>query len=526
MAHPTILIIGAGPVGLTLALALHQAGVPANTIVIADQRLDPTPSPLVKALSINASSLEIFRILGIIEPFLAAGVPLHNAHFGSGRRLLDLNYEVLGTKYPFNYAIPQPWSENLLLTRCEEVGVRFLWGRRFAALRHAEGAVVAALDKVDSAAGGSEDITTSWLVGCDGTRSAVREAAGISWTGTRATRYCWAADVSVDPTAPGILTGTDEGGKTIFYSLGPGQARISGNIPPTEVVAGQRPTAPDVQWVREWTKRAFGKDLGVRDIAWSTVLGDGMWTAETLRAGRVFVAGDAAHQLFPAGGQGMNTGLLDVVNLAWKLAMVVTGKIKGQAAVERVLDTYSNERKPAIEAVVKNVRVQISSMFSTTEKESAVADFIAEALDQPAFNRLWATRVAGFGDPIEPYQHVLQGKDELVGTRLTHVADAHAGDLLQAASENTFILAAVNCGSGKPMDLGWAKSRLEKLEGHLRMLDNPLEVTDRQKWAGVQAVLIRPDLRVAWVYREGNRLTECVEALSSTLLWWGVEPST
>lgn len=525
MFHPKILIIGAGPVGLTLALALHHAGVPASAILIADQRVEQIPSTLIKALSMNASSLEIFRQLGIVERFLEAGVPLHNAHFGSGRRLLDLNYEVLGTTYPFNYAIPQTHTEQILLARCEEVGVEFLWGHRFASLRDVEGAVLATFDKVDGAPADTEEITASWLIGCDGTRSAVREAVGIAWTGTRATRYCWAADVVMDSAAAlGILTGKDEGGKTLLYSIGPGKARISGNIPPSKIVAGQRPTAPEVEWVREWAKRAFGRDLGVHSLEWSAVIGDGMWTAETLRAGRVFIAGDAAHQLFPAGGQGMNTGLLDVSNLAWKLAMVIEGRITGEEVVERVLDSYSKERKPAIEAVVENVRVQISSMFSTTEKERAVAEFIAEALDQPALNRLWATRVTGFGDPIKPYQHDCKAKDELVGTRLTHVAENHAGDLLETSNGNSFILAAVHGRDG--VDLGWATGLAKKYDDVLKSSNIPLEATNHPKWAGVQAVLLRPDLRIAWVSREGPDLKKLQNALPRVLSWWVGETST
>lgn len=521
MARPTILIIGAGPVGLTLALSLHHAGVPPDAILVADQRASCTPTTLSKALSMNASSLEVFRALGIANRFLAAGVPIHKAHFGGGARLLDLDYEVLGTKYPFNYAIPQRQTEEILLARCDAVGIQFAWGRQLVALEDVGEAVVATLEKTD---GESETISTPWIVGCDGTRSAVRNAAHISWTGTRATNYCWGVDCAVDLEVSGLMTGSDAGGRTLMYPLGNGQVRFVGNIPPSEIVAGQRPTAPSKADLSEWARRTFGCDFGVGEISWSSVLGDGMSVAGTLRAGRVFVAGDAAHQLFPAGGQGMNTGLLDVANLAWKLAMVATDRIVCQAAVERVLDSYTSERKPAIEAVVKNVRAQVVSMFSTGENEQAVAEFISEALDQPALNRLWAIRVTGFGDPTEPYQHGSQRGDGLVGTRLTHVADAHADDVLQAASDNIFLLATVHAGSGEPVDLDWAEHLLTKHKGKVRALDSPLEAT-AQKWAGVKAVLLRPDLRIAWVLRDGSSPDVRLETLSSILSWWFGEPT-
>lgn len=538
MVPPTILIIGAGPVGLTLALSLHRAGVPAHAILVADQRPSRAPTALTKALSLSASSLEVFRTLGLAERFLAAGVPLHKAHFGGGTRLLDLSYEVLGTKYPFNYSIPQTRTEAILLARCEEVGVSFAWGRTFVALEQPtaaasdrdEAVLVVTLEKSPAAEGGGEreTITTSWLAGCDGTRSAVRQAAGISWTGTRATRYSWAVECAVAADAPGgLLTGADEGGRAMVYSLGRGRARFGGNFAPGDVVAagGRPPTAPDEAYVREWAARTFGRDFGLHGVEWATVLGDGMAVAGGLRAGRVVVVGDAAHQLYPAGGQGMNTGLLDAVNLAWKLAMVVTGKITSRVVVERVLDSYTSERKAAVEAVVKNVRVQMTSLFSTGENERAVADFIAESLDQPVFNRLWATRVTGFGDPTEPYQHASRPGDELVGTRLTHVADTAADDVLQAVRENIFILARVCAVDGKFVDLSWAENLFMKYPGLFKALDGPLEATS-SKWAGVEAVLLRPDLRVAWVLREGSDPDMGLETLSSVLSWWCGEPST
>lgn len=216
----------------------------------------------------------------------------------------------------------------------------------------------------------------------------------------------------------------------------------------------------------------------------------------------------------------MNTGLLDATNLAWKLALVVTGRIVDNAAVERVLDSYTHERMPAIEAVFKNVRVQASMVFGRTQSDhgQAVTDFISEAFDQPAFNRLWAQRVTGFGDPTEPYRVALHGahaNDELVGTRMTHISEAHEHTVLQAAKENVFVLASVRHGTGPAHALNLPNN----YQDQCKILDAALEPTGK-KWEGVQAVLLRPDLRVAWVLRETSGTALHSDAPSDVLLWW------
>ncbi|CAN8099646.1 unnamed protein product [Discula destructiva] len=528
MSDPKVLIVGAGPVGLTLALGLHQGGVPAGDILIADQRLSREESDASKALSMSASSLEVFRTLGIAESFIAGGISIAKAHFGGGPRLLDLNYEVLGTKYPFNYSIPQWRTEGILLDRCEEVGIGFAWGRRLVGLdtESVKDSVVATFQNLHhSEPTSSERIQASWLVGCDSTRSAVRQAARISWEGTKATNYSWGVECEVAADAPRIMTGSDCDAPSLMVGLHPNRARFVGFWRPGEIQPGQRPTPPDETYVRAWALRSFKTDFGLHSISWSLAIGDGMYTAGTFRSGRVFLAGDSAHQLFPAGGQGMNTGLLDAANLAWKLALVVTGRTADKAVVERVLDSYTVERKSAVDAVVKNVRVQVSMMFARTDHERAVLDFISEAFDQPEFGNLIARRITGFADPTEPYRLKecgAQTVDEIVGTRLTHISDAHESAVLQAASENIFVLARLRAEEAVPVE---ALQLPIKHQNQYKILDIALEPNGK-KWEGVKAILIRPDLRVAWVLREDSGPDLNVESLSNILSWWFGERET
>lgn len=541
MSSPSVLIVGAGPVGLAMALALHQGGIPASDILIADQR----PSrDLVhtwsKALSTSASSLEVFRTLGIAERFIDAGTAINVTHFGGLSRLLDLNHDVLGTKYSFNMIIRQTSVETILLQRCEEVGIRFAWGRHFVGLTQTAGAVSATF----SLSGGETDaeaetIQTPWLIGCDGTGSAVRKAAGIPFDGTRSTRHAWVAECHADQDAPlGKSVRSPDGATAMFLAHGPVKTvrRLIGCFPPSEqnpggIGGGQRLAAPDLDYVRAWSERNFGDHYNLRDLTWSSVVGDGMRIAAGYRSGRVFVAGDAAHQLFPAGGQGMNTGFLDATNLGWKLARVVTngkagaaGTGGGEVVVERLLNSYGEERRAAALAVRHNVQMQCLGLFATTERDKAVADFMTEALNEPALNQLWARRVCGFGDPVEPYQlsYVGLGEgEELVGTRLTHISDENADKILDAANHNIFVVGLI-AGSAFAEDQRNSLEQAVELCGcpdKVRVLGNLLSPTNA-KWKGVTAVLIRPDLRILWVTREGSEIKVTQEAFMKVIEWW------
>lgn len=313
----------------------------------------------------------------------------------------------------------------------------------------------------------------------------------------------------------------------MIFSTGEGRTgrRLMGKVPASEVVAGQRPAPPDLETVRAWAVRNFGTHYNFRDVVWTSVLGDGMRVAASFRSGRVFVAGDAAHQLFPAGGQGMNTGLLDATNLAWKLAMVITGKTgAGREAVERVLDSYTKERLAAVKAVEHNIHMQTVSIWASNEREKAVSDFMEEALNEPALNKRWARRVCGFADPVEPYQLECAGLgqgEELVGTRLTYISDTDTDNVIKAAKNSTFVvgfMAKSAVAEGQRHSIEQAV-HLGGYFDKIRLLENSLNATD-PKWDGVAAVLIRPDLRVAWVARAGSDIKTTQENFTKVVGWW------
>lgn len=530
MTSTQILIVGAGPIGLVTALSLHSAGIPAGDILIADSRPNgEIIETWSKALAMSASTVEEFRILGIAEQVTKLGIPLYQAHFGGGRRLLDLNYEVLGTKYPSNLYLAQEKTEAILLERCQEVGIQFIWDHAFTELQQTPDQVSATFKKVVTSTGASIDdeseiIIARWLIGCDGAHSIVREKAGITSQITKTTHYSWGVDVTVQVETPNLRTAQDAGGKAMLFRLSKDKIRFGANYEPREIIAGERPAPREEAYLRKWAIRNFGTDYGFDSIVSRCVVGTGMLIADTFRAGRVYIAGDAAHVLFPAGGQGMNTGILDATNLAWKLAMVATGRVTDPVLAERLLDSYTKERLVASRAVLKNIQVQMLSLFAATDVERAAVEFIAESLDEPAINRLWAARVTGFGDPVEPYHLEIDGvriEDPLIGTRLTHIADEHEADILEATGNRTFAFALLD-GQTFASENGqeWETVvKSEKYSNKVGIVEKALKPT-ADKWKNVDGILIRPDLRIAWVARKGDDAKASREKLEKTLSWW------
>ena len=353
-----VLVVGAGPVGLTMASELARHGVRCRII----DRLR-TPLPYCRAIGVTPRTLELWDDMGIAREMIDAGLwieglrsilnggPPHDASID----LSDLPYAHLG--------LPQYETERVLVRHLNRFGIAVERGVELAALEQNEGSVTVELRSPDGAA---EHSSFSYVIGCDGAHSAVRRALGIAFDGDAFPMMFMLADVQVSWDLPRgmalrALRLVEGGAPDMFIAIPlpePGRYRVSTLAAAELAVAGgtdhgiqseaRGPALPDFQAVAD----ALLPDRPrLADLRWSSVFRISMRLAEHYRSGRVFIAGDAAHIHPPTGGQGMNTGIQDAYNLAWKLALVIGG-----AAPEALLDSYEAERRPVGAEVVARTR--------------------------------------------------------------------------------------------------------------------------------------------------------------------------
>ena len=333
-----VLVIGAGPTGLTLAIQLLARGVPTR---IVDRM--PEPSPWSKALGIHARTLEAFATMGITERFLDAGHRMrHFRMYADSRPLLDLDLAHNGSPYGFVLHLPQAQTETLLRDRVLELGGRIERGVELTDVRQDADVAHAVLTAAD---GRTSTTTARFVVGCDGAHSRVRKAAGISFDG-EAYDQDW---VLADVLAEGV--GHDDSNHAFFRAdglplvclpFGHGRWRLTFPEP-----VGHDDAPPSIDLVRTYVEQRAPHPITVGDPTWLTRFRAQLRRAGSYRAGRLLLAGDAAHIHSPAGAQGMNTGIQDAHNLAWKLALVLDGR-----ASDRLLDSYETERRPVAGQVV------------------------------------------------------------------------------------------------------------------------------------------------------------------------------
>jgi 2-polyprenyl-6-methoxyphenol hydroxylase-like FAD-dependent oxidoreductase len=399
MLITTILIVGSGPVGLWLAYELRTANL--DILVIDSLPGRDKRNKHSKALSISAGALETFESRGVAHPFLKSGIPMPKAHFGGV--LLDLNIDVLGARHSCNLIIPQARTEEILLCLCDDVGVRFGWGMEFCALtQDGQTVSVTASRMTGDGPDKREDvlIQAAWVVGCDGTHSKVRESVGIAFEGTPSTMSVTLADIQLSTKLPGtsILIGRDSAAGSSIVPIGDG---VHHRFVSTMKTAPTTPVSetPTINQIKESLRENFGSDFGAHSPLWLSRSGNACRVASSFRTGRVLLAGDAGHQLFPAGGQGMNLGFQDATSLAWRLAMVANGSSLCGNALERALESYSRERRSAAQAVNDNVQAQIALMTAANTPEAALRDAFKEALKNPELNAMWARRMTGVWRP-------------------------------------------------------------------------------------------------------------------------------
>jgi len=333
MASFDILIAGAGPTGLILAYWLARLGV---RVRIVDKVADPGTTS--RALGVQARTLELYRQIGLADEVVARGLRFGAANLWvRGRPVARVPFGEMGkglSPYPYMLIFPQDQHERLLIGKLAGLGVEVERPVELVAFEEHSANVVAQLQFPD---GRTENCEATYLVGCDGARSIVRDAVKVGFPGGTYGHLFYVADaVGTGPTMNHELHVAldDAGFLGVFPMPGEGHARLIGTIKQSAVNAG-RPLA----WsdVSPTILQRLG--IEIARINWFSTYHVHHRVTARFRAGRVFLAGDAAHIHSPVGAQGMNTGLGDAINLAWKLAAVVQKR-----ASERLLDTYEPER--------------------------------------------------------------------------------------------------------------------------------------------------------------------------------------
>ncbi|WP_319457656.1 MULTISPECIES: FAD-dependent monooxygenase [unclassified Mycobacterium] len=333
----SVLIVGAGPTGLVLAAELARRGVMPRVI-------DAGPSDVreSRAVAVVARSLEILDDLGIAAAAIEQGVPLRALNFYDGATLLaELDVTAVDSPFPMDLCIAQWQTTGLLREKVAELGVTIEWNTRLAGYQSDEPGVRAQIiDRHDR----TETFETEWLVGCDGTRSTVRETAGIGWETDDLRRGFVLGDFVADwtITRDRFHVWFAKRGLVAVFPMPGGYWRALVSTP-----GDSPPHDPQLTDFAAAVAERTPLDSHLRDLQWSSSFVAGEGLAAQFRRGRVLLAGDAAHSHSPIGGQGMNTGMQDAYNLGWKLALVAA-----DGCDPALLDSYEAERRPVAVAVI------------------------------------------------------------------------------------------------------------------------------------------------------------------------------
>lgn len=473
-----VAIAGAGPVGLWLACELRLAGIAVVVLERRSRRINQS-----RALTIHGRTLEVFALRGLAERFMARGRPLPTGHFG----LLDTRLDFSGfeTRFPHNLFIPQATTEILLEERALELGVVLRRGHTLTHLDHAADGVVFQGETT----GGSFRVGARYGIGADGARSLVRSRAEIDFPGSPATQTFAMGDVRLDPPdGPPMLSRMNENGHVLIAPLGDGVHhrivlldRERRALPQTEPLTLDELAAS--------ARKILGTDCNARAPLWLTRFTDETRLATHYRKGRLFLVGDAAHIHTPAGGQGMNVGIQDAMNLGWKLAAV----LKGQAP-EPLLDTFERERRPIGRSLYENTLAQTALISSFDPSGLALRAQFSRYLQITELNKAVAGEMSGFA---VGYPGGLLPEGEETGSRVgQRVPDE---DLILADGTKSALFG--NLAQGRWLNLSLCDGRRVPLPSWLAQ-EAVADVTARRgnrggELAGRAAVLVRPDGYVA-----------------------------
>lgn len=374
--HTKVLIVGAGPSGLMMAAQLLRYGIQP---IIIDSKKGPTTHS--NALAVQARSLEIYRQLGVIDPVLKQGKPARAVNFyDDGKRVAGLSLQSVAeglTPFPFVFIFQQDKNERQLLDYLTQNCCPVYWETSLTSLQQNAGNAVAKLQNGDK----DLSLTCDWVIGADGAHSIVRKQMNIRFNGDAYQHQFYLADVKLDNTALKAsevnLFLAKKGFSAFFLMLEVNCFRIVGNLP------DKLDDKNDIKLddLLPYLNSVTGFSLKVVTNHWFAIYRLHHRMADQFRKQRCFLIGDAAHIHSPIGGQGMNTGLQDAYNLAWKLAGVVNGQLKAN-----ILDSYAPERMP----VAKTLLNTTDRAFSLIMSGNWFVRLLKKTLLPPLLKKLWS----------------------------------------------------------------------------------------------------------------------------------------
>jgi len=477
-----VAVVGGGPVGMWLAAELHRGGVRP---VVLERRAERPPYS--KALTIYPRTVEQFAMRGLVDRWLAEGTPVPSSHFALLKNRLDFSF--LNTRYPYTLFLPQRRTEELLEEHLAELGVPYLRQHAVTGLRQDETGVDLDVDSPD----GPAVVRAAYAAGCDGAASVVRAAAGIDFAGTPDTWRTILGDIELaDPPQAPALTLNQPGGSLYMVAIGGGRYRLAVIDHATLYDPVEKPVT--FGELRASALRLAGTDFGMRETpdAWLSRVGNAARQAARYRAGRVLLAGDAAHIHYPAGGQGLNLGLQDATNLGWKLAAEIRGW-----APPGLLDGYHAERYPVGLDVIEDSLAQCGLIANPSREGVALRDrFNAILAAHPSLCRELAVRLSGLA---VRYPASGQVTAQVAGQRapdldLRGVGPSGVGHGRAPAAT---IFGLLHPAKFVLLNLGSATVAPAGFEGRLDIVTAEL-AGGYPEWAGVRAMLIRPDGYIAW----------------------------
>ncbi len=387
-----ILIVGAGPVGLFLANECARRGLRFRII-----EARAAQSVHSKALAIFPRTLEIFDMAGLVAPFLQAANPVTSvAVISHQRRLAHMAFAPEESPYRFIAMVPQDVTEKLLVAELVSRGVEVEYNTSFVSAKQQNSGVLVTLER----GGDRAELRASFVVGCDGAHSAVRHELGLTFEGAEYESSFLLADVETNTALPGdeLVLCPSEHGPLAIFPMSATRRRIVAMIQHAEG------DAPSLQLVQTILDQRGPRGVQACSLHWSSHFRIHHRSVSQLRAGRIFLAGDAAHIHSPFGGQGMNTGLHDVWNLAWKLDLF----LRGQGS-EQLLDSYSAERIPVIRSVIDTTDTLTKVMGTPNKLTQLLRDAVIPMVSRLApFQHAFVQRLSEL-DIAYPSSPIVEG---------------------------------------------------------------------------------------------------------------------